>query len=99
MMNIVKTENESTLIVALDGRLSTAASQELENELRPALSGIAELIFDLEKLEYITSGGLRVLIFFQKQMKNQGTMKIRNVSPEIMKIFKMVGLVNVLSFE
>ena len=98
-MNIVKTVNGSSLTVALEGKLSTAASQELESDLRPDLSGINELIFDFEKLEYITSGGLRVLIAFQKQMKKQGSMKIRNVSPEIMKIFKLVGLVGVLCFE
>ena len=41
---------------------------------------------DLEKLDYITSAGLRVVLAAQKAMSKQGSMKVRNVKPEIMNV-------------
>ena len=56
-----KTENQK-LILKLEGRLDTVTSPDLENELSGSLDGITELLIDFEKLEYISSAGLRVLL-------------------------------------
>ena len=58
-MKISKTRNESALTVALEGRLDTTTAPQLESELKSALSGTTELVFDLVKLDYISSAGLR----------------------------------------
>lgn len=98
-MNIVKTQEGTTLTVALVGRLDTLTSPQLEGELRTAVNGITELIFDLSGLDYISSAGLRVLLSAQKVMNRQGSMTIRNVKPEIMDIFDVTGFVDILNIE
>ena len=98
-MTITKKVDGSSLTVALEGRLDTATSPQLEGELRSAVNGITELIFDLDKLDYISSAGLRVLLSAQKVMNKQGEMKITNVKPEIMEIFDITGFVDILNIE
>ena len=98
-MNITKTTEGSTLTLALEGRLDTVTSPQLETELRTGVNGITELIFDLKDLAYVSSAGLRVLLAAQKVMSRQGKMTIRNVSPEIMDIFDVTGFVDILNIE
>jgi anti-sigma B factor antagonist len=99
MLNIVKEANGDVLTVRLEGKLNTTAAMDLDVELRQALPGVKELVFDLEKLEYITSAGLRVLLFAEKTMAEQGKMSVRNVNPEILKILKMTGMVKMMTIE
>ena len=96
-MNIIKKQDGTTLTVALEGRLDTVTSPHLEGELRTAVNGVTELIFDLTGLEYISSAGLRVLLSAQKVMSRQGKMTIRNVKPEIMEIFEVTGFTDILT--
>ena len=98
-MNIVKKQDGSKLTIALEGRLDTATSPLLENELRTALNGVGSLVFDLDQLAYVSSAGLRVLLSAQKTMARQGEMVIRNVKPEIMEIFEVTGFVDILTIE
>lgn len=98
-MNINKTQEGSKLTVALEGRLDTVTAPQLEGDLRSAVSGVTELVFDLEKLDYVSSAGLRVLLSAQKVMKRQGGMVITNVKPEIMEIFDVTGFSDILNIE
>ena len=54
---------------------------------------------DLEKLEYISSSGLRVLLAAQKLMNKQGAMKVVNVGGPIMEIFEVTGFSDILTIE
>ncbi len=98
-MNIRKTLEDEKLTVALEGRLDTVTAPQLEGELRTAVNGVAALVFDFSALEYVSSAGLRVLLSAQKVMNRQGSMSIRNVSPEIMDIFEVTGFVDILNIE
>ena len=72
-MIINQHKNGTELTIVLEGRLDTTTSPELEKALTESLDGITELCFDFEKLEYISSAGLRVLLAAQKIMNEQGT--------------------------
>ena len=98
-MTIKKTEQNGALTVALEGRLDTNTAPELEAELRQSMEGVNKLILDMDRLVYISSAGLRVLLSAQKVMNRQGAMTIRNVSPEIMEIFEVTGFVDILNIE
>ncbi len=98
-MNIKKNVNGSSMNVVLEGKLTTAAAQQLDAELRQELNGITELVFDLENLEYITSAGLRMLLSCQKVMNKQGSMRLLKVTPQTMKILDMTGFTDLFTFE
>ena len=98
-MTITKNQEADKLTVALEGRLDTVTSPQLEAELRASVNGVKELTFDLEKLDYVSSAGLRVLLAAQKVMNRQGGMKVTNVKPEIMEIFEVTGFVDILKIE
>ena len=98
-MTITKNQDGGKLTVALEGRLDTSTSPQLEAELRASVNGVKELTFDLQNLDYISSAGLRVLLAAQKVMNRQGGMKVTNVKPEIMEIFEVTGFVDILKIE
>ena len=98
-MTIEKKLDGSVLDIALQGRLDTTTSPQLEYELKTALDGVTELIFDLAGLEYISSAGLRVLLSAQKTMNKQGSMTIRNVNSDVMDVFDVTGFVDILNIE
>ena len=98
-MTINKTASNAALTLALEGRLDTTTAPALEEELRTSLEGVTELVLDFDKLEYISSAGLRVLLSAQKQMNRQGKMTIRRVCADIMEVFEITGFVDILSIE
>ena len=75
-MTINHIQNGSELTIALEGRLDTTTAPSLEADLEASLNGVTALTFDFEKLEYISSAGLRVLLAAQKLMSKQGSMKV-----------------------
>ena len=98
-MTITKTLDGTNLTIALEGRLDTTTSPQLEGDMHPDIDRATEVTFDLEKLAYISSAGLRVLLSAQKIMNKQGKMTIKNVCPEIMDIFDVTGFVDILNIE
>jgi anti-anti-sigma factor len=98
-MKIEKTIDGNKLTVKLDGRLDTNTAPELEKELKEALSGVGELVFDFSDLKYISSAGLRLILSTQKTMNQQGTLVIENVNDLIMEIFETTGFDDVLTIK
>ncbi len=98
-MTIHQEKNGNALTVALEGRLDTMTAPELEETLKEALTGVEALTFDFEKLDYISSAGLRVLLAAQKTMNRQGTMKVTHVNEIISEIFDVTGFSDILTIE
>ena len=98
-MTITKNKEGSKLTVTLAGRLDTTTSPQLEDEIKDEFEDIKELVFDISELEYISSAGLRVLLFAQKKMNTQGSMVIKGANEEIMEIFEVTGFVDILTIE
>ena len=99
MLNIAKKEENDTLYLALEGRLDTTTAPQLERTLKTALDSADKLVLDFEKLEYISSAGLRVLLSAQKIMGKKGGMTLTHVSEVLMEIFEVTGFVDILTIE
>ena len=97
MLNINTTANGDMLTVALEGRLDTTTAPELDETLKNSITGVKELVFDFEKLEYVSSAGLRVLLSAQKTMNKQGSMKLIKVRDEVKEIFDVTGFSDILT--
>lgn len=99
-MLTIQTKNENNILtLSLDGRLDTTTAPLLEDELQRSLPGKDALIFDLEKLEYISSAGLRVLLSAQKRMFGEGGMKLIHVGETVAEIFEVTGFSDILTIE
>ena len=94
-MTITKTENGDTTVIAVEGRLNTTTANEFGNEVKNLIGTVENLVFDFDKVEYISSTGLRVLLFAQKEMNKRGSMKIINVSEEVYDVMKDVGFTGI----
>ena len=99
MLNINKTLAEKDLNISLEGRLDTMTAPDLEAQLSASLGGVENLVFDLAKLEYISSAGLRVLLSAQKTMNKQGSMVVGNATEEVKEIFEVTGFSDILTIE
>jgi len=99
MLNINKTFEGGKASFVLEGRLDTVTAPELERELKAVLPDATALTLDFDKLEYISSAGLRVLLSVQKVMAKQGEMKIIHVNETIMDIFDITGFIDILTIE
>ena len=99
MLNINKQAENGKLVIALEGRLDTTTAPQLEESMKESINGVTELVMDFEKLEYISSAGLRVLLSCQKIMSKQGSMKVIHVSDLIKEIFEVTGFIDILTIE
>ena len=97
-MTITKTLENKKAILSVEGWLDTNSAPELGREIE-ALSDIESLILDFDKLEYISSAGLRILLSTQKTMNKQGSMVIKNVNEDVMDICNITGFVDFLTIE
>lgn len=90
-MTITKKMEGDKVVLAVEGWLDTQTSPELGREIS-ALPDVSSLVLDLDKLEYISSSGLREVVAAYKKMKGQGgTFSIIQVNREVMDVFKMTG--------
>lgn len=99
-MNITFEKNGKTLTVKPEGRLDTMTSPEFERRTQPETAGMQEIIMDFEKVEYISSGGLRVLLALEQRMEEcGGIVKVIHVNDYIMEVFELTGFLDILTVE
>ena len=98
-MDIKKTKNDTTLTLAIQGRIDTTTAPQPEAELRSDIDGVTELYLDFTGVEYISSAGLRVLLSAQKLMSRQGKMVLSHVNESVMEVFEVTGFSDILTIE
>ena len=98
-MTIGRSINGSSLTLLLEGRIDTNSAPLFEEAIFGALDGVNELILDFEKIDYISSAGLRVLLKAEKEMSRRGGMKLVRVGPSINDIFEVTGFCDFLTIE
>ena len=96
---IEKTIHGNAAVVKITEALDTETAPELEALLNGELAGIDDLTLDFEKLEYVSSAGLRVIIGAQKRLSKTGKMKIIHVNESIMEIFEITGFTTILTID
>lgn len=92
-------KNAEETVIEIVGRLDTNTAPALDKTINEDIGETKNLILDVKGLEYISSAGLRVLLSNQKRMQQIGTMKVINVSEEVMGIFEMTGFADILTIE
>ena len=95
-MEIIKSENAKSVTLSLIGKLDTVTAPELDKEIQ-ACDAYESLVIDLEKLEYISSAGLRVLLSAHKAFDKKDGMIVKNANSTVMDIFEVTGFKDILT--
>jgi sigma-B regulation protein RsbU (phosphoserine phosphatase) len=98
-MKITETTQNNRAVLTISGRIDTQTSIELEGALSDAADrGLLHLILDLTALDYITSGGLRVLLQHARKVQPQGgKLILAGLQPEVWKVFQITGFLTIFS--
>ena len=96
-MTITKEENGNTVTLRLEGWLDAQAAPELQSELQNIDEKTKNMVIDMEKLQYVSSAGIRQLVSVYKSMG--GKVVIENASAELMDIFHITGVDRMIRFE
>ena len=98
-MDIRSKRHGTELTVEVAGRLDTLTAPDLQKKLEESYEGTEKLILDLDKLEYISSAGLRVLLDASQTMDEQGEMVVRNLTKPVRTVIELVGFDSALNIE
>jgi stage II sporulation protein AA (anti-sigma F factor antagonist) len=92
-MEIAEERVGEALSVALIGRLDALTSKAVEQQILKRIDeGQRRLVIDLERLDYISSVGLRVLLLTAKRLKSgNGTVVVCSLQPSIRQVFDIAG--------
>lgn len=92
LMNEVK-------VVRLEGNLDTNTSSSAQEFLNAAIDeGAAKIIVNLEKVDFVSSAGLRVLLATAKRLGvSGGTLRICGLNDTVSEVFEISGFSTILS--
>ena len=96
-MTIKDRKEGNKLIVSVDGRIDTTTAPELNDYFEESLEDVTDLELDLQKVDYISSAGLRTILFAQKVMEKQGKMAVSHVCKEVMETFELTCFTDFLT--
>ena len=94
-MSIKKKLEDGRWFYAVSGRLDVNTSPELQKDLEENISGSEDVVFDFSELKFISSAGLRVLVFTQKKLGVNGKVIIQDANEFVLEILETTGLKSV----
>ena len=98
MSDTVFEKQGNTLTVRPKGRLDTASSPVLDREVQPYVADVQEIIFDFTDVDYISSGGLRVLLGLEQNLEQRGgEVRVIHANSSVLKILDLVGFSEVVT--
>jgi len=100
-MEVKILDQNNERVVVIEGRVDTVTAPDLEMKVSPLwlISGIT-LVFDCEKLEYLSSSGLRIILTAHKQVTAKGGKFImRHLTREVRSVIDLTGFSRILKIE
>jgi anti-sigma B factor antagonist len=94
-------EKSGNVILSIFGAIRTIVAPYFEEGLLSLLQKTDALTVDFKGISYIASKGLRALLTAQETVDDSEnkTLKIINVSPEVMSVFESTGFSNLLDID
>lgn len=86
-------KDSGAVVVALGGRLDAVTAPDYERQVRELLDGgETRLVIDFERLDYISSAGLRALLVTSRLLQSKGgLLRFANVRGDVRSVFDMSG--------
>ena len=99
-LTITKKKENNVLTVIADGRIDTDTNSEFDADVNSSLDGIKKLVLDFEKVSYISSSALRVLLNLHKDMNDAGgRLIIRKPTDLVTEVLEVTGFIDILNIE
>lgn len=97
-MNVSYRVDKDILYIEIEGRVDVSNAAEAEEKIFEIKNANADkhIVIDADKLEYISSAGLRVIL---KLRKDSPKLAIINVSPDVYEVFDMTGFTDMITVE
>ncbi len=96
-ISLIKRGNEGVL--KLNGFIDAGNASEVEKILVDVAAQFDSLVLDMEKLEYISSAGLRAFKHLYMDMRRKGgTLSAKNVDKAIMEVLEVTGFTRLFKF-
>jgi anti-sigma B factor antagonist len=96
-MDVTISEMNRVDLVTVSGRVDSSTAGELGRKLNDQLdSGSINLVVDLEKVDYMSSAGLRELVAALKRAKKDGgDLRLARPSPRVKEVLDLAGLTTI----
>ena len=99
-MTIQTNRNGTTTTLVIEVGVDTMTSPQLQQAVLEAFQGAEKVVLDFEKVAYISSAGLRVLLIGQKTAQSKHmSMILTNVGDTVKNVLDMVGFTSVMTIE
>ena len=97
-MNVTYRVDKDILYIALEGRIDATNAAEAEEKIFGIKNENSDkhTVIDADKLEYISSAGLRVILRLRKE---EPKLAIINVSSDVYEVFDMTGFTDMVTVE
>lgn len=98
-MEIIEREHGDVRVLNYVGRLDTNTTPVAEIRINALLDdGAGKLLINFEKLDYISSAGLRLLLATAKRLKStSGDLRVCCLNPTVQEVFDISGFASILS--
>ena len=97
-MKLNSTFEEKICTIAIEGSIDALTANELEQAVNEAAPNCEKMILDMAKVDYISSGGLRVVVGANHTV-GKGKLVLRNLEPNVLEIFRLTGFTKYLTIE
>lgn len=88
----------SVLLIKLSGVLDSENSYNFQDHISTLITNYNQVIFDCEKLSYISSSGIGAFTYFKTVSNDLGfDMKIINMQDKVIDVFKVLGFYNLFN--
>ena len=97
-MDVTYRVDKDILYIAVEGRIDAFNASEAEEKIFHIKKSNPEkhVVVDADKLEYISSAGLRVILRLRKE---EPKLAIINVAPDVYEVFDMTGFTDMVTVE
>ena len=98
-MKITTEKIAEALVIHPEGRLDTMTAGQFESEVTPLIQQSGQhVLIDFEKLDYISSAGLRSVLILAKEMKKkENSLALCCLNEPIMEVFRIIGFDTIIS--
>ena len=97
-MKLNTTFEEKVCTIVIEGDVDTLTAPELNQAVNDAASKCEKMILDMSKVDYISSGGLRVVVGANHTL-GKGNLTLTGLAPNVYEIFRLTGFTKVLDIK